>query len=64
MEQTEGIRNFAVNIKPIMLKIKDGKRRFTAGELQSILQFYLEVVDCLSREELRSSGFGCQNKGG
>ena len=60
MEQIQGIKNFAVNIKPIMLKIKDGKRRFTAAELQSILQFYLEVADYLSREELRSSGFGLE----
>ena len=44
MTQLEGIRNFAVNIKPAMLKIKAGKK-LSYSELQSVLQFYLEVVD-------------------
>ncbi len=48
MEQLQGIKNFAVNINPIMLRIKHGKKP-TAQELQSILQFYLEVLDFLNK---------------
>lgn len=47
MEQSKGLKNFTVNIKPTMAKIKDGKK-LTNSELQSILEFYLEVVDYIS----------------
>lgn len=53
MEQLQGLKNFTANIKPTMLKIKDGKKPI-ASEMQSILQFYLEVVDYLSKAETRS----------
>lgn len=47
MEQLEGLRNFAVNLKPTMKQI-EGRKKLLPSELQSILQFYLEVVDYLS----------------
>lgn len=47
MTQLQGLKNFAVNIKPTMLKIKDGKR-IHPDELQNVLQFYLEVLDYLN----------------
>lgn len=49
MTQLEGLKNFAVNIKPTMLKIKEGKK-LTQSELQAILQFYLEVMDYLASQ--------------
>lgn len=57
MTQTEGLKNFAANIKPVMLKIKksvsDGKGKpaqLGLSEQNSILQFYLEVADYLSKQ--------------
>lgn len=49
MTQEQGIKNFAVNIKPTMLKIKENKE-LTQSELDSVLQFYLEVVDYLGHK--------------
>ena len=55
MTQLEGLRNFSINIKDTMLKIKDATRnsklaRLESHEQDNILQFYLEVVDYLSKE--------------
>ena len=55
MTQLEGLKNFSVNIKSVMLKIRDAREgfkdvRLTASEQSRILQFYLEVVDYLSKE--------------
>ena len=50
MERLQGIKNFAINIKPIMVKIRNGKKPPTTQELHDILQFYLEVVDYLAHE--------------
>ena len=57
MEQKQGLKNFAVNIKPTMLKIKtnvdEGQGRATKldyHEQYIILQFYLEVIDYLNKE--------------
>lgn len=55
MTQLEGLKNFSLNIKDTMLKIKDAERhigiaKLTKGEQCTILQFYLEVVDYLSKE--------------
>ena len=49
MEQKQGIKNFAVNIKPIMEKCRHGKK-LTKQEQETIVQFYLEVVDFISKE--------------
>ncbi len=49
MEQKQGIKNFAVNIKPIMQKCNAGVR-ITKDEQKQIVQFYLEVVDHLSKD--------------
>lgn len=55
-EQKQGLINFATNVKPIMLRVKSaidaGKGQpanLTLREENSILQFYLEVVDYLSK---------------
>lgn len=48
MEQKEGLKNFAVNIKPIMERIRD-KKSLSTSQLQSILQFYIEVVNFISK---------------
>ena len=48
MTQLEGIRNFAKNIEPTMKKIKR-KEKVKTEELQSVLQFYLEVLDYLGK---------------
>ena len=48
MEQKQGLRNFTQNIKPVMLKCKDGKR-LTKNEQKQIVEFYLEVVDFISK---------------
>jgi len=55
MTQLEGLKNFSLNIKPVMLKIRDAKREFkvaklTTSEQSRILEYYLEVVDYLSKE--------------
>lgn len=44
MTQLQGIKNFAINLKPSILKIKNGKK-LLPDELNSIREFYLEVVD-------------------
>ncbi len=48
MEQKQGLRNFVQNIKPVMLKCKGGKK-LTKDEQGQIVQFYLEVVDFISK---------------
>ena len=47
MLQLDGLKNFAGNMKPIMLKVKN-REALSTTELENILQFYLEVVDYLS----------------
>jgi len=56
MEQKQGLRNFSRNIKPTMLKIQEavnsGKGKpvkMDYHEQYNILQYYLEVVDFLSK---------------
>ena len=57
--QVQGLKNFSVNIKDTMLKIKDAVRdgkgkpaKLTIHEQNSIMQFYLEVVDYLGKQEM------------
>ena len=45
----DGIKNFCVNIKPVMLKVKNGEK-LTNSERDQILQFYLEVVNMAACE--------------
>jgi len=54
MTQKEGIRNYSLNIRDSMLKIQEATNKnkvakLTTSEQYSILNFYLEVVDYLSR---------------
>jgi hypothetical protein len=58
MEQKQGLKNFCVNIEGTMLKIRhavnngEGKPApISYHEQYDILQFYLEVVDYLSKED-------------
>ena len=46
MNNTEGLKNFARNIKPIMEKCRDGKK-LSKDEQSTIVQFYLETIACL-----------------
>lgn len=48
MTQLEGLKNFCENIQRTMFKIKDGEK-LEAHDKNDILQFYLEVVDYLSK---------------
>jgi hypothetical protein len=59
--QLQGLANFAGYIKPIMHKVKQiidyragdkvsMQKAFTKQELNSILQFYLETCDYLSKQ--------------
>ena len=48
MEQKQGLKNFCVNIKPIMGKCNAGMK-LTKDEQKEIVQFYLEVIDYLSK---------------
>ena len=50
MEQLQGIKNFTANIQPVMLRIRNG-RTVTKPELESVLQFYLEVVNYLAKAD-------------
>ena len=55
MTQLEGLKNFSLNIKGTMLRIKEATGRGKVARLgfheqDTILQFYLEVVDYLSKE--------------
>lgn len=45
-DQLQGLKNFAVNIKATMLKIKN-REKVSKPELDSVLQFYLETIDFL-----------------
>jgi hypothetical protein len=58
MEQKQGLKNFCFNIEKTMMKINvavnDGKgkpAKLDYHEQHHILQFYLEVVDYLSKEK-------------
>lgn len=48
MNQKQGLQNFAGNMKPIMEKCRGGKE-LTKDERDNIVQFYLEVVDYISK---------------
>ena len=49
MGQLQGLKNYIYNIKPVMLKLRT-KKRLTTEERETIVQFYLEVADYLSRK--------------
>lgn len=51
----EGIKNFCISIKPIMLKVKNGEK-LTEDDRYRIVQFYLEVVNIAS-VKINDSGF-------
>lgn len=40
----KSIRNFCINIKPIMLKLRDGEE-LTEADKKHIIQFYVEVCN-------------------
>lgn len=46
MEKKQGLKNFIVNIKPVMVKCRDGKK-LTKDEQKTIVAFYLEVINYL-----------------
>ena len=48
MTQVEGWRNFSLNVRTTMLKIRNGEK-LTKSELNDVVEFYLEVVDYLSK---------------
>ena len=47
MDKKEGLRNYCVNIKSTMIKIRD-KEKLSSDELNQILEFYKEVMCFLS----------------
>lgn len=49
MEQKQGLKNMAINIEKSMVKITK-REKLTQTELDSIAQFYLEVVNYLSKD--------------
>ena len=51
MNGQRGIKNYLQNIKPTMLKLKDGERLLRSEE-QSIVEFYLEVNHFISEMEV------------
>jgi hypothetical protein len=50
MAEIDGVCNFVMNLKPIMEKIRD-KKKLTQGNLQDILNFYLEVCHLVSKKD-------------
>jgi len=46
----EGLKNFIVGIKPIMLKLKNGEK-LAEWETKQIVQFYLETVAVVSQQQ-------------
>jgi hypothetical protein len=55
MTQIQGLKNFSINIKKTMLKISDARKgnkvaKLFPEEQSEILEFYLEVVDYLSKQ--------------
>jgi len=47
MDKKEGLLNYCLNIRPIMLKILEGKEIHN-DELKSIMEFYREVMSYLA----------------
>lgn len=47
MEGSKGLRNFVVNIKPIMEKCRDGVK-LHKEEQKQIVSFYLETIHVLT----------------
>ncbi len=47
--QLQGLKNFSENIKDTMLKLRT-KEKLTPSERESIVQYYLEIVDYLSQQ--------------
>lgn len=43
IDKKEGLKNFCINIKPIIFKIKH-KNKLSLDELKQILEFYREVT--------------------
>ena len=41
--ENEGLKNFCLNISPIMKKLKENQK-LTISENQTLVQFYLEVI--------------------
>lgn len=53
MTQLEGLKNFSGNIKATMMKLHETKNptvKLTYSEAHSLVNFYLEVVDYLSKQ--------------
>ena len=48
MKQLQGLKNFSLNIRELMLKCKNGEK-ITREEQQTIVEFYLETIDYLSK---------------
>jgi len=46
----EDIKNFCINIKPVMLKVKNGKK-LIESDRNLIVQFYLDVANLAYKEE-------------
>lgn len=47
MEQKQGLVNFAQNVEPIIQKCRD-RKKLMISEQESIVQFYLEVLNYLT----------------
>ncbi len=43
----EGLKNFALNIKPLMFKLRTNEK-LTKEEKEKIVQFYLEVINVVT----------------
>ncbi len=50
MGQKQGLKNFALNIQPAIHKLRD-RAKLSEGEQESIVQFYLEVVNYLAQPD-------------
>ena len=50
MEQKQGLKNFSVNINPIIKKLHFTNDKLTKSERESIFQFYMEVISYLSKD--------------
>ena len=47
MENIEGVENFSINIKPVMMKLKNGGK-LSSDEKNQIVQFYLAVCNMIA----------------
>jgi hypothetical protein len=48
MEEFNDLKNFVINLKPTMLRLKNGEE-LTTDEKNKIINFYLEVSTLLSK---------------